>query len=101
MKTTSAMAVALLFLLAAVPYVAWIHHPSQKLLAAYLIFSVIFVASFFLMLNALGYLLHAIGLGDLLGQTVPFTVLLAVTVIASVALATWQAKKPRVVRKPT
>ncbi len=92
--------VMLLVMIAAVPYVWRIHHSSQKFLAAYLIFAVIFLTAFFALFNGALYLLTSLGRGDLLEQTVALFFLLVVTLLPSFALATWQARKPHVTRKP-
>lgn len=92
--------IVLLILISAFPYVAWIRHPSQKLLAAYLIFAVIFLATFLFLFNALIYLLGTWGLSSALEQTVPLLLLLAFVLAVSFALASWQARKPHVTRKP-
>ncbi len=53
--------VMLLVMIAAVPYVWRIHHSSQKFLAAYLIFAVIFLTAFFALFNGALYLLTSLG----------------------------------------
>jgi len=92
--------ILLLVMIAAIPYVAWIRHSSQKLLAAYLIFTVILLAAFLVLFNVIFYLMRAWGLGEMLEQTMPLVLLMAVSLAPSIALATWQARKPRVTRKP-
>ena len=101
MENTSAVTLILLLaMVSAIPYVAWIRHPSQKPLAAYLIFAVVFLAAFLVLFNGLIYLLRIWGFGELLEQTPPLVLLLLFAVAVSLALATRQAKKPHIARKP-
>lgn len=101
METLSPVILLLLVVMvAAIPYVAKIRHSSQTFLAAYLIFSVVFLSAFLVLFNAGIYLLRSRGLGELLEQTGPLVLLLVVTFLLSSALATWQARKPHVTRKP-
>ena len=81
-------------LAAAIPYVARIRHPDQKLLAAYLIFVSVFVTATVVLLALLGWLASHLGLSPLLEDTGPALIFLALAFLPALALATWQARKP-------
>lgn len=89
-----------LVLLLSIPYVARIRHAGQKPLAAYLIFIVTFLSAFLVLFIGIARLLQALGAARLLdsgGAAVVYTLLV---LFASLALGTWQARKPPMRRRP-
>jgi len=88
------IAVGVVLLLAAIPYVARIRHPQQKLLAAYLIFMFIFVTAAVVLYTGLAMLAVALDLAHLLSQPLPVLLFLLLVFLPAIALGTWQARKP-------
>jgi hypothetical protein len=89
-----------LLLIAAIPYVARIRHPRQKPFAAYLIFVTVLAASFAVLFSLLTWAAGALGLGERLGATGPALLLILTALLPSLAVATWQARRPPTARPP-
>lgn len=83
-----------LILAAAIPYVARVRHPTQKPLAAYLIFISAFVVSASVFFNLLALLAYKLDLGEALSKPVPAALFLALVFIPAIVLARWLARKP-------
>ena len=86
--------VAVVILVAAVPWVAQVRNPAQRPLAAYLIFVTVFLVSGFVLFGALSWALWRLGLDATLNRPVPALVFLLLVFVPAFALATWQARKP-------
>ena len=80
-------------LAAPVPYVRYIRHPQQKLLAAYLIFVSVFIAIAVVLFRLLVWLAEKSGQGDLLGNPDVVLLLIVLVLLPAVGIATWQARK--------
>ncbi len=94
------LAVWMVVLLLAVPYVRAVKHPATNLLAAWLIFAFVFSvagAVLFALLSALAVALNAVGWLETLGGTVLF---LALVFAPAFALARWLAARPPAPQPP-
>lgn len=87
-------AAAVVLLLVAAPYVAWVRHPRQKPFAAYLIFVTVFSLACVVLFVLLGWVLSGLGLARWLGAWGVAGVLLIVGVLPALFVATWQARQP-------
>lgn len=94
------IAIAVLVLLAAAPYVAWIRHPDQRPFAAYLVFVTVFALASVVLFVVLGWLLAQLELTAVLGPWGLGAVLLLLGVVPALAVATWQARQPPMQRRP-
>lgn len=100
LETWSTVLIAILVLAAAVPYVAWVRHPEQRPFAAYLVFVSVFAVAAVVLFVLIGWLADALGLIPVLGQGGLTVALLLLGVLPALGLATWQARKPPMERKP-
>lgn len=88
------IAVGVVILAAAFPYVIRIRHTEQKPVAAYLIFVSVFVVTAVVLFSLLAELAITLGLGATLDAPGPALLFLALIFLPAVALATWLARKP-------
>jgi hypothetical protein len=88
--------IAVVILVAAIPYVSRIRHPAQKPLAAYLIFLTVFLISGIVSFVVLIWLAGNLGMTDALNRLGPALIFLVLVFVPAIALATWQARKPPV-----
>jgi len=86
--------IAVVILVAAVPYVSWVRNPAQRLFAAYLIFVTVFLASGLVLFGALTWVIWRLGLDAALNRPVPALLFLILVFAPAFALGTWQARKP-------
>lgn len=92
--------IAVLVLIAAAPYVAWIRHPEQRPFAAYLVFVCVFALASVVLFVLLAWLVTHLDLGRSLGAWGLAAALLLFGVAPALALATWQARQPPMSRRP-
>jgi hypothetical protein len=88
------IAIAVVILVAAIPYVARIRDPRQKFLAAYFIFMSSFAAAAAVLFTLLGRLASQLELGPSLEQAGPAVLFLLLVFLPALTLATWLARKP-------
>ena len=88
------IAIGVVILAAAIPYVRRIRHPQQKPLAAYFIFVSIFVVTAAVLFRLLALLSSTFGLGATLNAPGPALLFLALVFLPAIVLATWLARKP-------
>ncbi len=100
MSTWTTIGLAVLILALAAPYVARIRHPEQKPFAAYLVFVTVFSVAAVLLFLALAWLTSALGVMEDLGRLGMSMLLLLLGVLPALILATWQARKPPMGRRP-
>lgn len=100
MNLLTSAAVAVIVLAVAAPFVARIRHPDQKPFAAYLIFLTVFSVAALVLFLTLAWLADWLGVMETLGQTGLTILLLVLGVAPALALATWQARKPPMGRRP-
>ena len=86
--------ITVVILIAAVPWVAWVRNPAQRLFAAYLIFVTVFLASGLVLFGALSWLAWRVGLDAALSRPLPALVFLVLVFVPAFVLGTWQARKP-------
>lgn len=86
--------IALVILVAAIPYVSWVRNPAQRPVAAYLIFVTVFLAAGFVLFGVLSWVLWRLGLDDALNQPIPAVVFLLLVFVPAFALGTRQIRKP-------
>jgi len=89
-----------IIMVAALPYIRHVRHPAQNLVAAYLIFLIVFLTSSIVIFTALTFLLGELNLGHTLNQPLPAVLFLAAVLVPSFVLGTWQARKPPQRRGP-
>lgn len=89
-----AIIVGVAILAAAVPYVARIRHPEQKLFAAWLIFVFSFGAAAFILFGVMSWLAVQLNMGATLDNPAAAALFLLLVFAPAVALGTWQARKP-------
>lgn len=94
------VAIALLVLVTAAPYVARVRHPHQRSFVAYLVFVTVFAVASTVLFLVIAWLLDALGLMRSLGPWGLGTALLLLGVAPAFALATWQARQPPMRRGP-
>lgn len=92
--------IAVLVLLAAAPYVAWVRHPEQRPFAAYLVFVTVFALASVVLFVLIGWLIIRFDLARTLGTWGLAATLLAFGVAPALFLATWQARQPPMSRRP-
>lgn len=85
---------AVVILVVALPYVARIRHPSQHLLAAYLIFTSVFFVTAMILFSLFGWIAARLDLAGYLSEPGPGLILLMLVFVPAFALASWQARKP-------
>lgn len=98
--TWTAAAIAVFILLLAVPYVAGIRHPRQRLFTAYVVFVTTLCAVAVVLFLAIGWLARSIGLATTLGPWGLALMLLVFGLLPAIVLATWLARKPPPDRSP-
>ncbi len=94
------MIVGLVILILAIPFVATIRHPTQKPLAAYLIFLSVFLLSAMILFSLLAWLVSTLGMGPALADLGPAVLFLALVFVPAVLVASWQARQPPWRREP-
>lgn len=92
--------IAVMVLVAAIPYVARIRHPEQRAIAAYFIFVTVFVASAAVLFSMFTWLAGELGLLAELGRPGPALLFLVIVFLPAIILASWQARKPPLRRGP-
>jgi hypothetical protein len=90
----TALAAWILLLALFIPYVRRVRHPSQKPLAAYLIFVTIFTAASFACFILLSYIVSAADWAAALGRPLPIVLFLCGVFLPAFLLASWQSRKP-------
>jgi hypothetical protein len=90
----SSLIIGVIILAIAIPYVARIRHPEQKPLAAYLIFTSVFVVVAVVLFNLLGWLVALYELGEYLHQLGPALLFLVLVFLPAIILASWLARMP-------
>ena len=86
--------IAVLILVAAVPYVSWVRNPAQKAIAAYLIFVTVFLTSGLVLFGVLSWVLWRLGLDAALNRPLPALVFLILVFVPAIAIGTWLVRKP-------
>ena len=86
--------IGLLLFALAVPYVAWIRHPEQKPLGAYLIFVSLFAVTAAVLFAAIATLANTLGVAAILENPVVALLFIVLVLVPAIAVASWQARKP-------
>ncbi|MGD8546823.1 MAG: hypothetical protein PVG13_05630 [Thiohalophilus sp.] len=90
----SSLIIGVIILTIAIPYVARIRHPEQKPLAAYLIFTSVFVVVAVVLFNLLVFFVAQYKLTEYLDQIGPATLFLVLMFLPAIILASWLARMP-------
>lgn len=91
---TIIIAAAVLIMLMAIPYVAYIRHPTQRPLAAYFIFISVFAVTAALLFKLMTWFAANNDMNAALGDTGPALLFIFLDILPAAALATWLARKP-------
>ena len=89
-----ALAIWIVFLLAAILYAQHARHPQAKALAAYLVFVTVFTVTAFVIFAAVIFALQALGATAILGRPVVEAVVLVLVFVPAFFIARWQLRKP-------
>ncbi len=89
----TALALWVLFLIAAVFYTRRARNPRTRPLAAYLIFAAIFTISAFVIFTIIVKLVDALGRGEVLAEPLAAALFLVVVFVPAFLIARWQLRK--------